>query len=411
MNRTELRMALRTLPFLDSHAHRKEGFLELAGGPHPKLLVWHPEAIDWIFRSDAMLEHPGSRSLRPLLGPGSLLWLDGPRHRAYRKLLSAPLSARRVGDYRPIIQETIDRALASLTPGTVFTVPEWTRRVTLDIASRILLGSDGLSVLREFTAWLERALGSPHRSLAYRLFRGELPRSGSTLDGELVRRARAACPPALASLVVAPDSPLGTVGDGELRDQIVSLLFAGHETTASATAWTVYWLDRDEVLRGDVLAELNSTTDSGADAKAVPLLHATVQEALRITPPVLLAGNRMLTEETHLFGRRLPRGAVLSPSVYLAHRGSDSFHRPDRFDPSRFLDGRPLAQHYLPFGGGTRHCLGSQLGLLETRMIVAALLRRRSLRSTRRRAVKARVRGHAMAPSARLQMKVTACHD
>ncbi|MBK1786985.1 cytochrome P450 [Prauserella cavernicola] len=411
MNRTELRMALRTLSFLDSQAHRPEGFVELSGEPHPKLLVWQPEAIEWIFREDSGLDHPGSRSMRPLLGPHSLLWLDGPRYGTYRTLLGPALGSRRLADFHGLISDAVDRALTELRPGTEFALPEWTRQVTLDIASRILLGADGPPVLRELTAWLERALGSPVRSLAYRLFRGGLPASDPALDRELVRIARAARPPALAALLVDPDGPLGGVGDEELRDQIVSLLFAGHETTASATAWTVCWLDRNPDVRRDVLDELRSTSDSGADANAVPLLQACVRESLRLSPPVLIAGNRRLTGKARLLGRELPRGTVLSPSIYLAHRRPDSFRCPHRFDPGRFLGARLPTQHYLPFGGGARHCPGSGLGLLEARMITAALLRRREPRSVGEKAGVPAIRGHAMAPSRRLRMTVTACHD
>ncbi|EHR49455.1 cytochrome P450 [Saccharomonospora marina XMU15] len=413
MNRNELRLAFRTLPFLDSHADAPEGFVRLASDP-AKLLVWRPDTIDWIFRNDSSLAHPGSRSMRPVLGPRSLLWMDGPRYATYRKVLGPPLGARRLVDYHGIISETTDRAIDRLRQGTVFVLPEWTRSLTLEVASLIVFGSRDEALLRQFSRWIDRALASPYRMLAYRLFRGGLPPSGPKLDALLLRRAREAAattPPTLASLLLAPDGPLGTIDDDELRDQIVSLLFAGHETTASATAWTIYWIDRNPDIRADVLAELESTSDNGADVKRVPLLHAAVQEALRITPPVPAAGNRVLQRDTRLLGRQLPAGTVLSPSIYLAHRQPDYFAHPHRFDPARFLGSRPQPQRYLPFGGGARHCLGSQLGQLEARMITAALLRRRSLRCVDPTDGMPRSRGHAMAPAQRLRMEVTGCHD
>lgn len=412
--RTHLRMALRQLSFLDSLADAPARYAELATEPVPKLLVWHPDALDWLFRHDHELGHPGSRSMRPVLGPKSLLWTDGPRYTAYRRLLGPPLGTRRLGDYRDVIDDAVERALAELTPGTVFALPDWTRRVTLEIAARIVLGTAEDAVLGQFTRWLDRALGSPSRSLAYRIARGGLPPSTPEFDRVLVERARATAgtrPPTLASLLLAEDSPLGELDDGELRDQIVSLLFAGHETTASATAWTLYWLHRHDDLRHDVLAELRSTADTGADAAAVPLLQAAVLEALRLTPPVPAAGNRTLPDEVELLGRRLPAGTVLSPSIYLAHRQPDAFPGPHRFEPTRFLGKRVPAQRYLPFGGGARHCLGANLGQLEARVITAAVLRRRDLRCVNPRAGVPKLRGHAMAPSARLRMEVTACHD
>lgn len=407
-------MALRPLAFLDAHAHSPHRYVELSQEPAPKLLVWDPDTVDWIFRSDHSLGHPGSRAMRPVLGSKSLLWTDGPRYAAYRRVLGPPLGTRRLGDYHDLITGIAGRAIDALTPGTVFTLADWTRQVTLKVAATIVLGRADTAVLGQFTAWIDRALASVPRTFAYRLLRGGLPTSSRELDRALVTQARAGVsgPQAtLASLLLSDDSPVGAIDDDELRDQIVSLLFAGHETTASATAWTLFWLDRHDDVRHDVLAELSSTSDSGADAKAVPLLQACVQEALRITPPVPAAGNRRLPGDTELLGRRLPAGSVVAPSIYLAHRQPDSFPGPRRFDPARFLGRRQPPQHYLPFGGGARHCLGSQLGQLEVRVITAALLRRRSLRCIDPHAGVPALRGHAMAPARALRMEVTACHD
>lgn len=206
--------------------------------------------------------------------------------------------------------------------------------------------------------------------------------------------------------MLADDGPLGEIDDAELRDAIVSLLFAGYETTASATAWTLYWLDREPTIRRDVLAELAATTTDGSDVSQIPLLHAVIQEALRLTPPVIVAGNRTLTEDDEVHGRALAAGTTLTPSIHLAHRHPDRFPNPRRFDPNRFLSNRVPAQNYFPFGGGTRYCLGSQLAHLEIRMIMTAVLRRCEWRCVNPRSGTPQLRGHAMAPAARLRMKV-----
>lgn len=412
MNWREFRMTFRTLPFLDSHADSPNGVVELCARPAPKLLVWHPEAIDWIFRSDQQLGHPGSRSLTPLFGPRSLLWAEGPRHAAYRHVLGPPLRGHRLAEYRSIISRTAHAAIDELVPGTVFALPGWTRQITLRIIAQLLFGRTDDTLLALFTSWIEKALGARHRTLAYRYFQGSLPRSGDELDHLLVRSAKAnpgAWPPPLVALLRASDGPLGGVDDAELRDAIVSLLFAGHETTASATAWTLYWLDRDAEVRHDVMSELAATADDGSNAAHVPLLQAVIQEALRLTPPATVAGNRMMTEEDELLGRALSAGTILTPSIYLAHRRSDYFPSPHRFDPNRFFGNRALPQRYFPFGGGSRYCLGAQLAYLEIRIISAALLRRRELCCVNTRAGIPQMRGHAMAPAARLRMKVTRC--
>jgi len=418
MNRTELRMALRTLPFLDAHRTDPARHVRLADDP-PKLLVWEPETIGTLFGADSELDHPGSRSLKPLFGDHSLLWVDGPRHTAYRKLLGPPLRGRRLTAYTPLISETVHRAVDSLRVGRTVALADWTRHVALRVIARLVLGDvDDRTgtILDDFTTWIDDALGSRPRTLAHRFLRGGLPRSGPDLDARLVawaREGRGHEPPTLGSLLLNAEGPLSGLGDdsAELRDQLVSLLFAGHETTASAAAWTLYWLARDESLRRDVLAELDSTTDDAPPASAVPLLNSVISEALRLAPPVTVAENRRLREPTELLGRTLPAGTTLTTSIYLAHRQDDVFPHPLRFDPTRCLGRKFSPSHYLPFGVGSRRCLGSQLALLELRVITATVLRRREWRLVNPSAGKLQLRGHAMAPSSRLRVKVTACHD
>ncbi|WP_091670970.1 cytochrome P450 [Amycolatopsis marina] len=412
MNGVELRLALRTLPFLDARSDLPEGMLDLRQGPHAKLLVWHPDAIDRIFRSDRRLLHPGSNSLMPLFGAGSLLWADGERHAAYRRALGPPLRGKRLTVYEGLISRITHEALDELSAGSLVALPAWSRRIALRVVAAIVLGAANDTVLVPFTRWIDRALGSRRRTLAYRYLRGGLPRSSAELDRSLIRQAkvhRGGLPPTLAAVMLSGEGPLGKVDDEELRDQLVSLLFAGHETTASATAWTLYHLARDRQLTAAVRAEIEAAGDGGADAGRVPLLQAVIQEALRLAPPVTVAENRTLTEDTELLGRTLPAGTTLTPSIYLAHRRRDSFADPRRFDPARFLDTKASPQRYLPFGGGSRHCLGSGLAQLEIRMITAAVLGRLDWECVNPRAAVPELRGHAMAPSAKLRMRVTGC--
>ncbi|ROS37880.1 cytochrome P450 [Amycolatopsis thermoflava] len=412
MNRVELALAVAPLPFLDAHADYPGAMLDVRGGPAPKILVWHHETLASLFRQDSRLRHPGSRSLGPLLGPKSMLWADGARHAAYRKLLGQPLRGRRLAAYHSLIAQATASAIDELGPGAVFGLAAWTRRLALDIVARIVLGDADPVLLRDVTVWLDRALGSRHRTLAYRLLRGGLPSSGADLDARLVAAAKSGREPrSLVSPLLTGNGPLGPVPDDELRDQVVSLLFAGHETTASATAWTLYWLTTRADLRDAVLSELDATTDDGSDPAEVPVLQAVIAEALRLHPPVEVAGNRALPEAVDLHGRTLPAGTVLTPAIYLAHHRSEYFPSPHAFDPGRFLGRRGVPEGYLPFGGGSRFCLGSQLGQLEIRMITAAVLRRRVLRCVNPRAGVAKLRGHAMAPSARLRLEVVACRD
>ncbi|WP_394617602.1 cytochrome P450 [Lentzea sp. JNUCC 0626] len=356
MNRTELRFAWRLIPFLDSVESLEDGMVRLRDR---RWLVWHPDVMAALFRNDRSLSHPPSRTLSPLLGNRSVLWLDGPEHTAYRRALVPLLRGEQ---YRSVIEEEVARSIRGLPSGPT-SLTEWTRTLTLRIIGRVIFGVDDDELLTAFRRWLDRRLGSRVRTLAHRWLTPGATRSDPVLDAMLLRRAQSAEPPALAACLPRAD----------LRDQVVSLLFAGHETTASATAWTLYWMHQAGI------------TDR------LDLVDAAIAESLRLSPPATLAGNRMSAD-----------GMVITPSIYLAHRRAATYENPHVFDPFRVS---PPAGAFFPFGGGVRHCPGRDLALLEIRLIVTALLRHKHVRigssST------PQLRGAAMAPPPSLAMVAT----
>ncbi|MEU0885768.1 cytochrome P450 [Lentzea sp. NPDC005914] len=363
MNRTELRFALHLIGFLDSVEGFEDGMVKLRDR---RWLVWHPDVMAALFRHDRDLRHPPSRTLSPLLGNRSVLWLDGEEHAKYRRTLAPMLRGTR---YQALIDEMVERSIAELPSGPVG-LAEWTRRLTLRITGRILFGVDDEELLAAFTRWLDRRLGSRVRTLAHRYLTPGTTRFDPELDRMLLHRAETAEPPALAAFLPPED----------LRDQVVSLLFAGHETTASATAWTVYWIDRTPGLAQDLLGDAD-------------LLEATIRESLRLSPPATLAGNRMSAD-----------GMVITPSIYLAHRRAATYDHPHTFDPTR---SPPPPGAFFPFGGGVRHCLGKDLALTEIRTIVTALLRHRRIHLNTQRSCTPQLRGAAMAPPPSLAMVAT----
>jgi cytochrome P450 len=360
-----------------------------------------------------------SRTLRPLLGQKSLLEAEGLRHAAYRRVLGPSLRGHQLQVCHNIISHTVHAAIDALAPGAVISLIDWTRKITLCVTSQILLGHADDLLLELFSARVDSVLGSRSRTLAHRYLyahalsvsaRQPFLRGRRELDEMLLSSAKATAttqPPALAALLLAGDGPLGVLNDEELRDQIMSLLFAGHETTASTTAWVLYCLGRDERVRRDVIAELTTTSNDGSDPAQVPLLHAVTQETLRLSPPAIIAGKRMLTADGALLGKPLPAGTIVTPCIYLAHHQPDSFPNPHRFDPSRFLGNRISRQCYFPFGGGTRLCLGSELAMLEVRMITAAVLRRCQLHCVNPQAGIPKLRGPAMTMARGLRMSIT----
>ena len=416
-NIDKIRYAARPLRFLDEREHDRSGMLPLTPS---RLLVSDPGAIGQIFRTDRSMPVDGTSTLGPLVGQASLLFANGPRHEAYRKVLGPALRGEPLRGYREMIASATEHAISELIPGTAFRLHDWTRALTLRIIGRIVFGALGDEPLSSFTRWVEGALGSRGRTLCYRYGRAPWPlpspwqtflRRRRRLGEELVARAyrsAAAGVPCLAGLLVSGAGPLGPLDDDELLDQLVSLLFAGHETTASSVAWTLYWLDRHPAIRADITDELAAARGDGSNAADVPLLDAACQEALRLTPPATVAGNRTLTEPTVLAGRPMAAGTRLTPCVYLAHRRPDLYPHPHRFDPDRFLH-RPPSNQYLPFGGGVRRCLGADLATLEMRMIVTAVVRTLRFRCVNPERGVPQLRGPAMAPRADLRVEVTAC--
>jgi cytochrome P450 family 110 len=419
MKLPQVRMAMNPIRFLESHVDSPTGMVELAGGPVRKVLVWHPETVEWLFHSDARLRHPGGRTLTPMFGERSLVWAEGERHSEYRRVLGPPLRGKGLLDQHGVIDATVHAAVDALAPGAVVDVLAWTRAIALRVIAGLLLGRYDEDLLSSVTRWIDRAFGARLRTLGYRYLMGGLPRSDPEMDARLVAAAKASRdlrPRTLAARLLehgAPGGLDGSIEDVEVRDAVTSLLFAGHETTAAGAAWTLYWLDRNPRVRDEIRDELAGGGD-GADAARVPLLQAAVCEALRLSPPATLAEHRVLVVDAAppggCPGRTLRAGTMLTPAIYTAHRHPDAFPDPLRFDPGRFLAGRPSPYHYFPFGGGTRFCLGNQLAQLEIRMITAALLRRREWRAVRPRAGVTRMRGNILAPAG-LRMRVLSCRD
>ncbi|MEU0879510.1 cytochrome P450 [Lentzea sp. NPDC005914] len=329
------RFRLDPLPLLDSCI----GAGSLALGADQEL-VWEPSRVGEIFRTEHQMRVDGSSTLEPLVGKHSLLFANGPAHTSHRQVIGPQLRGRALAAWQPVIAA---ETAAALAPGVV-DLPSWTRKLTLRIISRILFGETRDEFLSSFAAWVDSALGNRRRALVYRYLRfSSVPAWRNFLrEREELRRLVLSFPSGL---------DVGDLSDSDRADQLVSLLFAGHETTASALTSALYWLDRSP----GVLADLRDEPDG-------PLLDAVCREVLRISPPAVIAGNRVL------------EGKRLTPCIYAAHRNPEVFTRPLEFCPERFVGHRFPASQYLPFGGGTRRCLGADLAMLELRTVLAMVV-------------------------------------
>src|SRR5215218_7547093 len=352
------------------------------GGEPPWVLLAHPDAVREVFTGDPAVMHAGKANLvlRPLVGHASVLLLDGPQHMRERKLMLPPFHGSRMAGYRDLIAQIAREHIAAWPRGRSLALAPRMQAITLDVVLRVIFGVDAdsarLDALRaSLRAMLARVLGGgsmlamvsagPKRVERSGVFNRWLRPVDALLQEQIEERRDAPGDDVLSLLLAARDPDGSPMTDGELRDELVTLLVAGHETTATALSWTMERLTR---MPGG-WAGLREGGDEYAEAAA--------KEALRLRPvlPVVL---RNLQRPATIAGVELPAGAVVAPSIYLVHRRADVYPDPAAFRPERFLGPEPQGGTYtwIPFGGGVRRCLGAAFALLEMRVVLAELAAR-----------------------------------
>lgn len=353
-----------------------------------------PELIKQVFTGDPEKLHAGEANqvLEPIVGKHSMLLLDGKPHSRQRKLLMPPLHGERMQAYARAMVESARNALAKMPRGEPFSLHAFMQSATLDIILGAVFGlSEGSirdrwkSVLVDFLqvppVWATflppRLMDfplSPYRSFMRRL---------RAVDAELFdvmeqrRRSSELGSDILSLLLAARDETGQPMSDLELRDELVTLLLAGHETTATALSWAMACLlDTPKALER-LDGELDGLRRDGeVDTAAVSKLEyldAVVKETMRLRPVIIDVVRRLKAPET-VAGYELPEGVNLMPVIYLAHRRPDTYPEPKRFKPERFLGVKPDPYAWLPFGGGTRRCVGMAFALEEIKQVLAALL-------------------------------------
>ena len=336
----------------------------------------------------------GNVILKPILGGRSVLLLDGPEHLRQRRLMLPPFHGERMRAYGETMREVADRHIGRWPVGRAFSVHPTMQEITLEIILRTVFGVSQPADIERLGAPMKRLLNStdqPLRLLLLQLTRsaGAKPRSPwgrifalmapvDALIHEQIAARRAQDEPSddiLSLLLAARDEDGNALTDAELRDELMTLLLAGHETTATALAWTVERLVRTP----RVLQRLREEVEAG---ETTEYLDATIKEALRLRP-VVPGVIRQLQRPLTIGGMELPAGINVAPSIYLIHRRADIYPEPQAFRPERFLgDDAPSTYEWLPFGGGIRRCLGASFALYEMRIVLETLLRRATLETT-----------------------------
>jgi cytochrome P450 len=352
-----------------------------------------PDAIKQVFTGDPRVLHAGEANVvvLPLLGHHSLLLLDEGAHMSQRKLMLPPFHGERMRGYEQVMTEVAAEEIDSWPAGQPYAVRPAMQRITLEVIIRTVFGVQDPARRGRLRATLSRALewGSDPRRMAMLAALGpqRLARSGlfqrvrepaDQLIYDEIRERRGAPDLAerddvLSMLLQARHEDGSEMSDEQLRDQLMTLLVAGHETTASSLAWAV-----ERVVRNPpVLARLRDEVAAGDDE----YVDAVCKETLRLRP-ILALVLRRLTEPMEIGGRLLPAGANIAPCIYLVHRRPDIYPEPYAFRPERFIEQPAGTYTWIPFGGGVRRCLGASFAQFEMRVVLRELVRRLELRAS-----------------------------
>jgi cytochrome P450 family 135 len=351
-----------------------------------------PDAIKQVFTGDPRVLHAGEANVvvLPLLGHHSVLVLDEGAHMSQRKLMLPPFHGGRMRGYEETMAEVAADEIESWPAGQPYAVRPAMQRITLEVIIRTVFGVQDDARRERLRAALGTALewGTNPRRMAMlavlgprRLARSNLFAAVRAPADELIyeeiRQRRGATDleerdDVLSLLLQARHEDGSPMTDEELRDELMTLLVAGHETTASSLAWAVERLVRNP----RVLERLRDEVASGDDE----YVDAVCKETLRLRP-ILALVLRRLTEPMEIGGRLLPAGVNLAPCIYLVHRRPDVYPEPHAFRPERFIEQPAGTYTWIPFGGGVRRCLGASFALLEMRVVLRELVSRLELRA------------------------------
>ena len=398
--------------FLES-MRRRYGDVFTVPFPFFERLVYlaDPESIKQVFKGDPRVFHAGEGNagpLGPVVGDRSVFVLDEDEHMRERKLLLPPFHGEAVRGYRELMAEIAAREVEHWPVGRPFALRGRTQPLTLEVILRAVFGIDDEEALARYRALgaklgevsnLVVLLPALRRDLGRFSPWGRFLRVRNALDeliyGEIARRRAdsdaASRDDVLSLLLQARREDGSPMTDVELRDELVTTVAAGHETTATGLAWLFERLLRHP----DVEERLRASLADGDDS----YLDAVVKETLRVRP-VVVDVVRGLTQDTEIADWRLPAGTYVVPAIALVHLREDVYDKPHEFRPERFLDGGAGGTYtWIPFGGGVRRCIGAAFAMEEMKVVTRTILEHARLRADRPRSERQRARHVTLVPS------------
>lgn len=371
------------------------------------VVISDPAEVKALFTAPSDVADNVDVNLGQFLGPGSLFSLEGTEHRKQRKLLTPPFHGRRLAVYEALIEEETVRELATWPQGSEFATMDSMMRITLNVILRAVFGAEGkeFDELRELIPRLVlvgsalAAVPVPQKFLGrfgpWARFRAHR-RHYNEIVGRLIDRAGADEQLAdrddvLAMMLQSRYDDGSAMTRGEIADELLTLLTAGHETTATSLSWTIERLRRHP----DVLRRLVAEVDAGGSE----LREATLLEVQRVRPVIDATARQVRADSMELGRWTLPKGQNVLVSIRLMHDNEELFPNARTFDPDRFVGVRPGTFSWIPFGGGARRCIGAAFATMEMNIVLRTLLREFTLEPTTAPDERAHFRGVALAPS------------
>jgi cytochrome P450 family 110 len=373
--------------------------LRIGSGSTPQVFISNPQAIQQIFTTDPKILDSGEAAgiKSPLLGQQSMLVLEGKPHQRQRKLLTPPFHGERMQAYAQIASEITEEVTDKWQFGKAFSVLPSMQEISLQVILKAVFGLDVgqrsdklktlllqilnpkqplVSVLMFVFPGLKKYFGAWSPWINFLRLKQEIDEIIYTEIQERREQADTSRTDILSLMMAARDEDGQPMKDIELRDELMTLLVAGHETTATVLAWALYWIHSLPEVREKLLGELDSLGEN-PEPNAIlrsPYLNAVCLETLRLYPVVMLGLKRLVKSPMEIMGYQFESGTVVVPCIYLTHHRKDLYPNSKQFQPERFLEHQFSPSEFLPFGGGNRRCIGLAFAMFEMKLVLAKIL-------------------------------------
>ncbi|MEA5503609.1 cytochrome P450 [Halotia wernerae UHCC 0503] len=405
--------------------------LQLGQNSTPQVFISNPQAIQQIFNTTPKQLDSGEAAgvKSPLLGQQSLLALDGKPHQRQRKLLTPPLHGERMLSYGQLIGDITAQVTSQWQIEEHFSVLPFMQEISFQVILKAVFGlEDGsryeklkkllIAILNPKTPIIRTVLllfPSLRQDLGAWSPWGKYLRLRQQIDQLIyaeIQERKAQSDPSrtdiLSLMMAARDEAGEPMTNLELRDELMTLLVAGHETTATSLSWALYWIHHLPQIREKLLQEMDKLGEN-PEPNAIfqlPYLNAICSETLRLYPVAISALNRVVKSPLQIGKYKFEPGTLLIPSIYLTHHREDLYPQPKQFRPERFLERQFTPYEYIPFGGGNRRCIGMALALFEMKLVLVTILSRWQMELADNKPVRPVRKGLLFSPAGGVKMVV-----